>query len=102
MEDSSKEDIKERLEKFISKILVELNMTQTQIGELLGISQLKVSHLINMDERNYSMSYLFEILNKLGFDIWIYASPNPLETRGELNLYTGRTSKYERERKADC
>ncbi|MFO0788400.1 MAG: helix-turn-helix transcriptional regulator [Pirellulales bacterium] len=62
----------------IFKIIKSRRLTQAAAGELLGISQPKVSALLNGRLDGFSTDRLFRFLNALGCDVRISVSrPNP-------------------------
>jgi predicted XRE-type DNA-binding protein len=60
-----------------------LGLTQEEAGRRMGISQAKVSGMMNGDFSNLSEQKLMECLNRLGYDIEIKLSPasNPVGGR---------------------
>lgn len=73
----------------IFKIIKDRRLTQAAAGKLLGISQPKVSALLNGRLEGFSTERLFRFLNALGCDVRITVSrPHP-RTRGELQVLVG-------------
>ena len=61
----------------ISEIITNLNLTQVQAAEILGIDQPKVSLLIRGRLSGFSTDRLMNYLNKLGSDVEITVKPKP-------------------------
>ncbi len=61
----------------ISKIIKRKKLTQTQCGEILGISQPKLSELLKGIFRGYSVERLMHFLNLLGKDVTIDIEDKP-------------------------
>ncbi|MEH2416224.1 helix-turn-helix domain-containing protein [Nostoc sp.] len=61
----------------ISEIITNLNLTQIQAAEILGIDQPKVSLLIRGRLSGFSTDRLIAYLNKLGSDVEITVKPKP-------------------------
>lgn len=70
----------------ILKIVQQRGLTQAAAGKLLGISQPKISALLNGRLDGFSSDRLFRFLNTLGCDVRITVSrPHP-STRGRLQV----------------
>jgi len=70
----------------IFKIIKRRGLTQTAAGKLLGISQPKVSALLNGRLDGFSSDRLFRFLNALGCDVRITVSrPHP-QTPGHVQV----------------
>lgn len=65
----------------ISEILQERNLTQKEAAKVLGISQSKVSCLMNGKLSMFSLDHLFELLNALDRDVEIIIRPRTKEER---------------------
>ncbi len=59
----------------IAEIIKEQGLTQKEAAKLFGISQSKVSCLVNGKLSMFSLDYLFEILNALDRDVEIIIRP---------------------------
>jgi predicted XRE-type DNA-binding protein len=66
---------KSRLAQEISALIADAGLTQMAAAKILGIDQPKVSNLMRGRLKDFSMSRLFEFLNKLGQDIQISVHP---------------------------
>ncbi|ALB43341.1 MAG: helix-turn-helix domain-containing protein [Dolichospermum sp.] len=69
--------LKAELVRKISEIITNLNLTQVQAAEILGIDQPKVSLLIRGRLSGFSTDRLMNYLNKLGSDVEITVKPKP-------------------------
>ena len=69
--------LKAELVRKISEIITNLNLTQVQVAEILGIDQPKVSLLIRGRLSGFSTDRLMDYLNKLGSDVEITVKPKP-------------------------
>lgn len=67
--------VKAELARRISDIIAAQNMTQTEVGKMLGIDQPKVSALVNGKLSGFSTTRLFRFLNALGRDVEIVVKP---------------------------
>jgi predicted XRE-type DNA-binding protein len=65
----------------ISGIIRKRGLTQKQAADILGISQSKVSCLMNGKLSNFSMDHLFELLNALDNDVEIIIKPKTKEEK---------------------
>jgi predicted XRE-type DNA-binding protein len=68
---------KAKLVQAISRTMADRNMTQTQLAEVLGIHQTKVSKLLRGITEGFSSDRLLGILNGLDQDIEIIIRPRP-------------------------
>lgn len=68
--------IKAELAHYISEIISERKLAQTEAAELLGIDQPKVSALVHGKLSGFSIERLFRFLNALGSSIEIRIIPN--------------------------
>ncbi len=59
----------------IADIIKERSLTQKEASELLGISQPKISCLMNGKLSQFSLDFLFEMLNALGRSVDIIIKP---------------------------
>ena len=66
---------KSRLAQEIAALIEAAGLTQTAAAKVLGVDQPKVSNLVRGRLKDFSMSRLFEFLNKLGQDIEISVRP---------------------------
>src|SRR3989338_9539871 len=65
----------------ISQIIKERRLTQDRAAKLLGISQSKISCLMNGKLSVFSLEHLFELLNALDSDVEIIIKPKGKEER---------------------
>ena len=75
LENSDELLVKAELARRISDIIAAQNMTQTEVGKMLGIDQPKVSALVNGKLSGFSTTRLFRFLNALGRDVEIVVKP---------------------------
>jgi len=73
----------------IFKIIRKRRLTQAAAGKLLGISQPKVSALLNGRLDGFSTDRLFRFLTKLGCDVRITISPPRPRARGQIHVKAG-------------
>jgi predicted XRE-type DNA-binding protein len=78
--------IKAQLVTKIGEIIVKRNLTQTEAARLLGLTQPKISDLLNGRFRGISEHRLLECLTKLGQDIEIRIRPASGRGLGRLRL----------------
>src|ERR1700688_3867382 len=69
----------------IYRIIKQRNLTQTEAGKILGISQPHVSALARNRAGNFSVGRLFEFLTALGQNVEITVKPARKE-QGELSV----------------
>jgi predicted XRE-type DNA-binding protein len=73
----------------ILSIIRKRRLTQTAAGKLLGISQPKVSALLNGRLDGFSTDRLFRFLTTLGCDVRITISPPRPRSRGQIQVKAG-------------
>jgi predicted XRE-type DNA-binding protein len=73
----------------IFRIIRSRQLTQTAAGKILGISQPKVSALLNGRLQGFSTDRLFQFLNALGCDIQITVSRSRRKARGQIKVKAG-------------
>jgi predicted XRE-type DNA-binding protein len=61
----------------IARIIRAKRLTQTAAAKVLGLSQPKVSALLNGHFEGYSQERLIGLLNRLGCDVKIVVTPKP-------------------------
>ncbi len=71
----------------ISSAIKNKKLTQTDAAEILGISQPKLSGLLNGHFRGYSVERLIHFLNELGKDVDIVVKAKPRNRRARVNVY---------------
>jgi predicted XRE-type DNA-binding protein len=71
----------------INKAIKKKKLTQTQAAELFGISQPKLSELLNGRFRGYSIERLIHFLNEIGQDVDIVVKSKPRNRRARVNVY---------------
>jgi predicted XRE-type DNA-binding protein len=64
-------------------------LTQTAAGKLLGISQPKVSALLNGRLDGFSTDRLLRFLNALGYDVTITVSPRRAKSASRVRVMAG-------------
>ncbi len=77
---------KAKLASRILKIVQQRGLTQQATGELLGISQPKVSALLNGRLDGFSSDRMFRFLNALGCDVRITISRSHAKTPGRVRV----------------
>lgn len=80
-------EIKSNLVMEISKAIKKLKLKQTQAAELFGISQPKLSELLNGRFRGYSVIRLMHFLNEVGQDVDIIIRPKPRNRKARISFY---------------
>lgn len=73
--------MKAELVRKISEIITNLNLTQVEAAEILGIDQSKVSLIIRGKLSRFSTDRLIAYLNKLGSDVEITVKPKPKNSK---------------------
>lgn len=68
--------VKAELAHYISEIISERQLAQTEAAELLGVDQPKVSALVRGKLSGFSIERLFRFLNALGSNVEIRIIPN--------------------------
>lgn len=71
----------------ISKAIKKKKITQTQAAELFGISQPKLSELLNGRFRGYSVERLIHFLNEIGQDVDIIVKSKPRNRKARVAVY---------------
>lgn len=71
----------------ISKVIKKKKLTQTQAAEIFGISQPKLSELLNGRFRGYSIERLIHFLNEIGQDVDIIVRSKPRNRKARVNVY---------------
>jgi len=85
--DAEKLKIKSGLVIEISRAITKLNLSQVEASQRMGISQPKVSALMNGDFSNLSERKLMDCLTRLGYNIEIKVKP-ARQPVGRLTLLT--------------
>lgn len=80
---------KSKLAAEIFKFIRRRRLTQAAAGKLLGISQPKVSALLNGRLDGFSTDRLFRFLNALGCDVRITISRPRPKARGQIQVIAG-------------
>lgn len=73
----------------ILRIMQRRKLTQAATGKILGITQPKVSALLNGHLDGFSTDRLFRFLNALGCDIRISISRPNTRSRGQIHVIAG-------------
>lgn len=76
----------------ISKIIKKKKLTQTQAAEIFGISQPKLSELLNGRFRGYSIERLIHFLNEIGQDVDIIVKSKPRNRKARVAVFHSNTS----------
>jgi predicted XRE-type DNA-binding protein len=85
--DSESMLVKAQLAAKIAEILKRKALTQAQAAEILGLTQPKISDLLNGRFRGISEHRLLECLTRLGRDVHIVIKPTPRSrSNGRLTL----------------
>ena len=71
----------------IGKAIKKKKLTQIQAAEKIGISQSKLSELLNGHFRGYSVERLIYFLNELGQDVDIVVKSKPRNRKARVNVY---------------
>jgi len=71
----------------ISKAIKKRKLTQTQAAELFGITQPKLSELLNGHFRGYSVERLIHFLNEIGQDVDIVVKSKPRNRKARVSVY---------------
>ena len=87
LRDHEEMDTKSDLVIEMSKAVKKKKLTQVQAAEILGISQPKLSELLNGRFRGYSVERLIHFLNKLGQDVDIVVRSKPRNRVARTNVY---------------
>ena len=80
-------ETKSNLVMAISKVIKKKKLTQTQAAEIFGISQPKLSELLNGRFRGYSVERLIHFLNEIGQDVDIVVKSKPRNRRARVSVY---------------
>ena len=80
-------EIKSNLVMEINKVIKKQKLTQTQAAEMFGISQPKLSELLNGRFRGYSVGRLIHFLNDIGQDVDIVVKSKPRNRRARVSVY---------------
>lgn len=71
----------------ISKAIKRKKITQTQAADIFGISQPKLSELLNGRFRGYSVERLIHFLNEIGQDVDIVVKSKPANRKARVAVY---------------
>ena len=71
----------------ISKTIKKKKLTQTAVADIFGISQPKLSGLLNGHFRGYSVERLIHFIIDLGKDVDIVVKAKPRNRKGRVNVY---------------
>jgi len=82
---ADQELMKARLTLQIYRIIKDRGLTQTEAGNILGISQPRVSALARNRAGNFSIGRLIEFLTALGHDVEITVTPTRKQ-HGEMSI----------------
>ena len=75
----------------ISKAIKKKKITQTQAAEIFGISQPKLSELLNGRFRGYSVERLIHFLNEIGQDVDIIVKSKPRNRKARVAVFHSPT-----------
>jgi predicted XRE-type DNA-binding protein len=87
VEDADESLAKSELSARILRIIQSRRLTQAAAGRLLGISQPKVSALLNGRLDGFSTDRLFRFLNRLGCDVQIRVSKSRGHATGHVRVF---------------
>lgn len=76
----------------ISKVIKKKKLTQTEAAEIFGISQPKLSELLNGRFRGYSIERLIHFLNEIGQDVDIIVKSKPRNRKARVTVYHSSSS----------
>lgn len=76
----------------IGKAIKKKKLTQTQAAGKIGISQPKLSELLNGHFRGYSVERLIYFLNELGQDVDIVVKSKSRKRKGSIKVYNSYSS----------
>lgn len=76
----------------ISKVLKKKKFTQAEAAEIFGISQSKLSELLNGRFRGYSIERLIHFLNEIGQDVDIIVKSKPRNRKARVAVYHSSNS----------
>ena len=94
LKDADKMLLKAKLSLNITNAIKARQLTQSAAAKVLGISQPRVSKLMNGDLYGFSTSQLFRLLNALGQDVEIIVRDAPRRRqRGKLLVPTQQAQK---------
>ena len=85
---------KSELARQIAKLIKKKKLTQTQAAEKIGISQPKLSELLNGHFRGYSVERLIYFLNELGQDVDIVVKSKPRNRKARVSVYHSNGKDY--------
>lgn len=80
-------ETKSNLVKEVGKAIKKKRLTQVQAANRIGISQPKLSELLNGHFRGYSVERLIYFLNELGQDVDIVVKSKPRNRKGCVSVY---------------
>lgn len=89
--DHEEMETKSNLVMEISKSIKKKKLTQTQAAELFGISQPKLSELLNGRFRGYSIERLIHFLNEVGQDVDIIVKSKPRNRKARVAVFHSST-----------
>jgi len=82
---------KSKLIRAISAAIKERKVTQTELAKLTGISQSKISQLLNGKVSGFSSDRLMHILTKLDQDVVIIVTPRPSSEHRPAHVSVSRS-----------
>lgn len=69
MKDSQINELKEKITNEINKEIEKQNLSQSQVGELAGMSRVNVNKLLRGTEKSVALNQLVKVANSLGIKI---------------------------------
>jgi len=81
---------KAKLARELYFIIQDKKMTQKQVAELLGLTQPKVSNLLNGRLSGFSIERLTKFLNILDYDVDILVKPKPKSRMAHISITSFR------------
>lgn len=82
--DAEEQQMKAQLVMQIARLMKARELTQSELGAIVGLDQPKVSKLLRGHFREFSVARLFSILNRLGYNVEVRiaaAATNPEDAR---------------------
>lgn len=78
--------VRSKLMMIITKLIRDNNWTQAQAAREIGVSQPRISNLMNGKISSFSIDMLLEMLGKLGYLLNVYFDPSNIEQPIEMQV----------------